>query len=149
LEASWGASLERSSLVEAIEQLTRALAQIETYEFAGATQQSNQLQVALFPPVSMVKVFAGSAESNALQSVPFTIEHSEALGEPSKTLSCSSQFCRRLRRQLVGFKTRRAARACGAFPGTRREPGATSAALLPGNSMMGVCLWLRRWLMCA
>ena len=54
-------SLERSSLVEAIEQLTRALAQIETLPSSPALRQEEiKLQVALVPPLLNVKGFAAA-----------------------------------------------------------------------------------------
>ena len=88
-------SLERSSLVEAIEQLTRALAQIETLPSSPALRQEEiKLQVALVSPLLNVKGFATAETKAATERARLLIEHAEALGEPpSKTLCCYTQFC--------------------------------------------------------
>ena len=78
-------SLERSSLVEAIEQLTRALAQIETLPSSPALRQEEiKLQVALVPPLLNVKGFATAETKAATERARLLIEHAEALGEPLK-----------------------------------------------------------------
>jgi predicted ATPase len=87
--SQWGKagqrSLERSALVEAAEQLTHALTQIDTLPATPALRREQiNFQVSLITPLMHVKGFAASetmaAEERALQ----LIEQAEALGEPPK-----------------------------------------------------------------
>jgi hypothetical protein len=68
-------SKERSALVEAIEQLTRALGQI-------ATLPSTPLQVALINPLMHVKGGAAPETKAAGERARLLIDQAEALGEP-------------------------------------------------------------------
>jgi class 3 adenylate cyclase/tetratricopeptide (TPR) repeat protein len=81
-------SLERSALVEAVEQLSRAIAQLETLPRTSALRREQfKLQVALMTPLGHVKGFASPETKAAVQRVSLLIEQSEALGEPSPRLS--------------------------------------------------------------
>ena len=80
-------SLERSALVEAAEQLARALAQIETLPSTPALRrQQIKLQVALMTPLVHVKGYAAPETKAAAERARLLIEQAEALGEPPEDL---------------------------------------------------------------
>jgi class 3 adenylate cyclase/tetratricopeptide (TPR) repeat protein len=85
--ALWGKAglrlLERSALVEAIEQLTRALNQIATLPNTPALRREEiRLQVALIYPLQHVKGIAAPEAKAAADRARRLIEQAEALGEP-------------------------------------------------------------------
>jgi predicted ATPase len=85
--ALWGKaglrSLERSALVEAIEQLRRALGQIATLPSTPALRREEiRLQVALIYPLQHVKGHAAPDAKAAAERARVLIEQAEALGEP-------------------------------------------------------------------
>jgi len=76
-------SLERSALVEAIEQLTCALGQIATLPSTPALRRDEiELQVALIYPLQHVKGLAAPEAKAAAERALLLIEQAEALGEP-------------------------------------------------------------------
>ena len=76
-------SLARSALVEAAEQLTRALAQIATLPATPALRREQiKLQVALITPLIHVKGYAAPETKAAAERARLLIEQAEALGEP-------------------------------------------------------------------
>ena len=76
-------SLERSALVEAIGQFTRALAQIATLPPTPALRREEiKLQVALINPLFHVKGYAAPETKAAAERARLLIEQAEALGEP-------------------------------------------------------------------
>ena len=76
-------SLERSALVEAVEQLTRALDQIATLPATPALRREQiKLQVALITPLMHVKGYAAPETKAAVERARLLIEQAEALGEP-------------------------------------------------------------------
>jgi class 3 adenylate cyclase/predicted ATPase len=76
-------SLGRSAYVEAIEQLTRALAQIATLPATPALRgEEVTLQVALISPLMYVKGFAAQETKAAAERAHLLIEQAEARGEP-------------------------------------------------------------------
>ena len=76
-------SLERSALVEAIEQLTRALAQIATLPTTPTLRREQiKLQVDLITPLMHVKGYAAPETKAAAERARLLIEQAEALGEP-------------------------------------------------------------------
>jgi class 3 adenylate cyclase len=82
----WGKAGQRSSarsaLVEAAEQLTRALAQIATLPATPALRREEiKLQVALIPPLHNVKGFAAAETKAAIERARLLIEQAEARGE--------------------------------------------------------------------
>ena len=84
--ALWGKagqrSLARSALVEAVEQLTRALAQIAALPVTPALRREEiKLQVALITPLMHVKGFAAPETKAAAQRARLLIEHAATLGE--------------------------------------------------------------------
>src|SRR5262245_30808688 len=78
-------SLARSALVEAVEQLSRALGQIATLpSTAELRREEIRLQVALINPLFHVKGYAAPETKSAIERARFLIERAEALGEPSE-----------------------------------------------------------------
>ena len=76
-------SLARSALVEAMEQLTRALTQIATLPATPALRREEiKLQVALINSLFHVKGFAAPETKVATKRARLLIEQAEALGEP-------------------------------------------------------------------
>jgi predicted ATPase len=76
-------SLARSALVEAIEQLTRALDQIAALPATPALRREQiKLQVALITPLMHVKGYAAPETKAAVERARLLIEQAEALGEP-------------------------------------------------------------------
>jgi predicted ATPase len=75
-------SLERSALIEAAEQLTRALDQIATLPATTALRREQiKLQVALITPLIHVKGYAAPETRAAAERAHVLIGHAEALGE--------------------------------------------------------------------
>jgi predicted ATPase len=78
-------SLGRSALVEAIEQVVRALAQIAVLPATPALRREEiKLQVALITPLSHIKGYAAPQTKAAVERARLLIEQAEALGEPSE-----------------------------------------------------------------
>jgi predicted ATPase len=76
-------SLQRSALVEAIEQFTRALDLIETVPATPALRNEQiKLQVALINPLIHVKGYAAPETKAAEERARLLLEQAEALGEP-------------------------------------------------------------------
>jgi class 3 adenylate cyclase/predicted ATPase len=76
-------SLERSALVEASEQITRALAQIAALPATPALRREQiKLQVALITPLIHIKGYAAPETKAAEERARLLIEQAEALGEP-------------------------------------------------------------------
>jgi predicted ATPase len=76
-------SLERSALVEAVDQLNRALDQISTLSSTPALRREQiSLQVALITPLMHVKGYGASETKVAAERARMLIEEAEALGEP-------------------------------------------------------------------
>ena len=75
-------SLERSALIEAAAQFTRALSQIATLPATSALRREEiKLQVALITPLIYVKGYAAPETKAAAERARLLIEHAEALGE--------------------------------------------------------------------
>ena len=75
-------SLERSALVEAAEQFTRALAQIETLPATPALRREQiKLQVAFITPLIHVKGFAAPETKAAVEQARLLLEQADVLGE--------------------------------------------------------------------
>jgi predicted ATPase len=73
----------RSASVEAIEQLSRALAQLATLPATPALRREQiKLQVALLSPLMHVKGYAAPEPKAAVEQARLLIEQAEALGEP-------------------------------------------------------------------
>ena len=77
-------SLQRSALVEAVEQITRALEQIATLPASPQLRREQiKVQVALITPLIHVKGYAAPETKAAMERARLLIEEAEALGEPS------------------------------------------------------------------
>jgi predicted ATPase len=78
-------SLERSALVEAAEQFTRALAQIAALSPTPALRREEiKFQVALITPLIQIKGFAAPETKSAVDRARLLIEQADALGEPQE-----------------------------------------------------------------
>ena len=76
-------SLGRSALVEAVEQFTRALAQIAALPTTPALRREHiKLQVALITPLFHVKGYAAPETRVAAERAHLLIQQAKALGEP-------------------------------------------------------------------
>jgi predicted ATPase len=76
-------SVARSAYVEAVEQLTRALAQIATLPATPTLRRDQiRLQVALFNTLFQVKGFAAPETKTAVERAHLLIQQAEALGVP-------------------------------------------------------------------
>ena len=76
-------SLERSALIEAAEQLKRALDQIANLPTTTTLRREEiELQVALITPLLHLKGYAAPETQAAAERARMLIEHAEALGEP-------------------------------------------------------------------
>ena len=76
-------SRERSALVEAIEQLTRAIDQIATLPSTPTLRREQiKLQIALLNPLQYVKGYGAPQAKAAVERARLLIEQAEALGEP-------------------------------------------------------------------
>ena len=76
-------SLERSALVEAVGQLTRALDQIATLPASPRLRRDEiRLQVALITPLIHVKGYAAPETKAAAERARSLIEQAEGMGEP-------------------------------------------------------------------
>jgi predicted ATPase len=76
-------SLDRSALVEAAEQLTRALSQIAALPRTPAPRREEiKLQVAIITPLMHVRGYAAPEVKAAAERARLLIEQAEALGEP-------------------------------------------------------------------
>ena len=82
-------SLERSALVEAVGQFTRALDQIAALPDTPALRREQiKLQVALITPLIHIKGYAAPETKAAAEQAHLLIERAEAVGEPPKILYC-------------------------------------------------------------
>ena len=116
-------SLARSALVEAVEQLTRALDQIAALPATPALRREQiKLQVALITPLMHVKGYAAPETKAAVERARLLIEQAEALGEPPEDpLLLFSVLYGFWARELCGVQWRPMSRSCGAVPGACRE----------------------------
>jgi class 3 adenylate cyclase/predicted ATPase len=77
-------SLERSALVEAVEQINRALSLVATLPVTPALRREQiKLQVSLIGTLIHVKGYAAPETKGAVERARLLIEQAEALGEPS------------------------------------------------------------------
>ena len=134
-------SLARSALVEAIEQLTRALDQILTLPAMPAIRREElKLQVALVAPLIHVKGFAASETNRAMERARLLIEQAEARGEPSDDpLLLFSVIYDFWAANYVGFNGSAMRRFAAEFLSLAEERGGT-VPLMVGHRLMGVSL---------
>ena len=136
-------SLERSALVEAAEQLTRALGQIATLPATPALRREEiKLQVALITPLIHVKGYAAPETKAAAERARLLIEQAEALGEPPEDpLLLFSVLYSVWVANFVAFNGDVARELAAQFLALAEKQSAT-APLMIGHRLMGTSLWL-------
>jgi predicted ATPase len=141
----WGKSgqrsLDRSALVEAVEQFTSAVAQIETLPGTPTLRQAKiKIQVALITPLIHVKGYAAPETKGAAERARLLIEQAEALGEPPEDpLLLFSALCGVWVANQVAFNgdvMRKLAMQFLALAEKQR----TTAPLMIGHRIMGISL---------
>jgi predicted ATPase len=143
--ALWGKagqrSLERSALVEAVTQLTRALDQLSTLPSVPALRREQlKLQVVLITPLIHVKGFAAPETKSAMERARLLIEQAEALGEaPEDPLLLFSVLYGFWAANLAAFNGG-AVRELAAKFLTLAERHRTTVPLLLGHRTMGYSL---------
>ena len=143
--AFWGKagqrSLERSALVEATEQLTRALTQIASIPATAALRREQiKLQVALITPLMHVKGYAAPETKAAAERARVLIEQAEALGEPpDDPLLLFSVLYSFWTTSFVAFKGDALRELASHFLGLAQKRRA-AVPLMIGHRMMGSAL---------
>ena len=134
-------SLERSALVEAAEQLTRALGQIAALPATPALRREQiNLQVNLIAPLIHVKGYAAPETKAASERARLLIEQAEALGEPPEDpLLLYSLLYGMLAANVVAFNGDAASKLATEFFARAKKQGAT-APLMIGHRVMGSSL---------
>ena len=134
-------SLERSALVEAAEQLTRALDQIATLPATPALRREQiKLQVALITPLMHVKGYAAPETKAAAERARLLIEQAEALGEPPEDpLLLFSVLYGFWVANYVAFNGDVVRELAAQFLALAEKQGAT-APLMIGHRLMGISL---------
>ena len=123
-------SAQRSALVEAVEQLTRALTQIAALPATPALRREQiKLQVALIIPLIHVKGHAAPETKAAAESARLLIERAQTLGRVSRRPTAAVfGSLRLLGRELYSIQWRRNARPCRAVHHARQEATSNCAA---------------------
>jgi DNA-binding winged helix-turn-helix (wHTH) protein/predicted ATPase len=143
--ALWGKagqrSLERSALVEAIEQLMQAIDLIATLPATPTRRQQHiELQVAVISPLLHVKGYATPEAKAAADRARLLIEQAEALGEPLKdSLLLFSVLFSLFIINFNAFDVDAMRKLAPQFLALAERQGAT-APITIGHSIMGVCL---------
>jgi class 3 adenylate cyclase/predicted ATPase len=143
--ALWGKagqrSLERSALIEAAEQLTRALAQIAILPGTPALRREQiKLQVALITPLMHVKGYAASETKAAAERARVLIEQAETLGEsPEDPLLLFSVLHSFWTANFVAFNGDALRELAGQFL-TRAEKQKATVPVMIGHRIMGSVL---------
>jgi class 3 adenylate cyclase/predicted ATPase len=134
-------SVERSALVEAAAQLTRALDQIATLPSTPALRRDEiRLQVALITPLIHVKGHAAPETRAAVERAHLLIEQAEAMGEPQEDpLLLFSVLYGFWLASYVAFNGN-AMRDLAAHFLTLAEKQTATAPLMLGHRMMGLSL---------
>ena len=134
-------SLERSALVEAIEQITRALDQIATLPATPALRREQiKLQVALITPLMHVKGHAAPETKAAADQARLLIEQAEALGEPPEDrLLLFSVLYGFWAANYVAFNGEAVCELAAQFLSLAEKQGAT-VPLMVGHRLMGASL---------
>ena len=134
-------SLEHSALVEAAEQLTRALGQIATLPGTVALRREQiKLQVALANALMHVKGYAAPEAKTAVEQARLWIEQAEARGErPDDPLLLFSVLYGFWVSNYVAFKGDVMRELAVQFLGLA-EKQRTTAALMIGHRLMGTSL---------
>jgi tetratricopeptide (TPR) repeat protein len=133
-------SLAQSALVEAVEQLTRALDQIATLPATPALRREQiKLQVALANALMHVKGYA-APETKAAEQARVLVEHAEALGEtPEDPLAAFSVLYGPWATSYVAFNGDAMRELAARFMTLAEKQGAT-VPLMIGHRMVGLSL---------
>ena len=134
-------SLERSALVEAAEQLTRALGQIAALPATPALRREQiKLQVALIAPLLHVKGYAAPETKAAVEQARLLIDQAEALGEaPEDPLLLFSVLFGSWLAALNAFDGDAVCKLATQFLSLAEKQGAT-IPLVIGHRLMGISL---------
>jgi predicted ATPase len=134
-------SVERSALVEAIEQFTRALAQIATVPSnATLRRQEIKLQAALMTALIHVEGYAASETKAAAERARLLTEQAEAVGEPlDDPLLLFSVLYGLWGASFAAFNGDAPRELAMQFLALAKKKGAT-APLMIGHRIMGVSL---------
>ena len=133
--------MERSSLLEAADQLNRALVLIETLPPTPALRREQiKLQVALITPLLHVSGYAAPETRAAVERARLLIEQAEALGEPPEDpLLLFSVLYGHWAASFVAFDGNRAEELAARFLTLAQEQEAT-VPLMIGHRLMGSTL---------
>jgi class 3 adenylate cyclase/predicted ATPase len=136
-------SLESSALVEAVEQITRAIAQIATLPATSVLRREEiKLQVALISPLMHLKGYAAEQTKVAVERARLLIEQAEALGEPPEDpLLLFSVLFGVWVASYVAFNGGVMRNLAAQFLALARKQG-TTVPLMVGNRMMGTSMLL-------
>jgi class 3 adenylate cyclase/predicted ATPase len=143
--ALWGKagqrSLARSALVEAVEQVTRALDQITTSPATSALRREQiKLQLVLISAVMHVKGYAAPETRLAIERARLLIEQAEALGEPPEDpLLLFSVLYAFWGASYVAFNGDAVRELAAQFLALAEKKGAT-VPLMIGHRLMGTSL---------
>ena len=134
-------SLERSALIEAAEQLARALDRIETLPSTPALRREEiKLQVALITTLFHVKGYAAPETKAAAERARLLIEQAEALGEPPEDpLLLFSVLYGFWAANLVAFNGDVMRELAAQFLALAEKHG-TTAPMMIGHRLMGASL---------
>ena len=137
-------SLERSALVEAAEQITRALEQIESLPATPELRREQiKLQVALITPLIHVKGWAAPETKAAAERARLLIEQAEARGEPSEDpLLLFSVLYIFWAVNYLAFNGDAMRELAAQFLTLAEKQGATTGPLMIGHRLMGNSLFL-------
>jgi predicted ATPase len=134
-------SLARSALVEAAEQLTRALGQIATLPATPVSRREQiKLQVALINALFHVKGYSAPETKAAVEQARVLIEQTEALGEaPEDPLLLFSVLYGLWVANLVAFNSEVCVGLATQFLSLAKKAG-TTGLLMVGHQMIGISL---------
>ena len=152
MEQAGRRSLERSALVEAVEQLGRAFKQISTLPITAALRREQiKLQIGLITALVNVKGYAAPETKAAVERARLLIEEAETLGEPAEDplllfsvlhgvwwanyVAFNGVVMRELAAQLLGLAEKQ---------GERIVPWATPYCM-QATSPNAECISIRRW----
>jgi tetratricopeptide (TPR) repeat protein len=132
-------SLERSALVEAVAQLTRAIDQIAVLPPTPALRREEiKLQVALINPLLHVKGYAAPEIKKAAERARLLIDQAEALGEPPEDpLLLFSVLYAFWVANVVAFKGDAARELAAQFLALAKQQGTTAPQII-GHRLMGM-----------